>query len=179
MWINYDKKIENPKIELSFNILFTIIMTLNAFSSLCFVIAEVTYDYSSAYQVAEYINENTKENSIFITAKQSEFVTSIIPYVENDSKFYYIQSGKYYTFVTWDETITSSIDEDFGIENLREIFGENKTIYYIFCPYDMYESISDKEFLNKLQNEIELLPVFVTGKSFASSEDFIVFELQL
>lgn len=179
VWVNSDKEPKNKIIKNCLKISFIIFMLLNLISTFCFLFKEIKYDYSAAYQVADFINENTEENSIFITAKQPEFLTSIIPYIENNSKFYYLQSGEYFTFVTWDETITTNLDEDFDIEYLRKIFGENKSIYYIYIPYDMYENVDDRPFINKLLDEDYLTPVFVSNNTFLSLEEFMIYKINL
>ena len=90
-----------------------------------------------------------------------------------------MQSGEYYTFVTWDESITSDLKKSFNIEDLRKIFGENKEIYYIFTPYNMYEDVEDRDFINKLQDQNLAYPVFTSDKTFISLEEFAIYKINL
>lgn len=179
VWINANNKPHNKRVNNCIKISFIIFMTFNVMSSISFLTKEILYNYSTGYQTANYINENTKENSIFITARQPEFTTSIIPYIKNNSKFYYLQSEEYYTFITWDESITSDLKKSFNIEDLRKIFGENKEIYYIFTPYNMYEDVEDRDFINKLQDQNHAYPVFTSDKTFISLEEFVIYKINL
>lgn len=156
-----------------------IIYVLYMINSVYCVINEIKTPYSTSYQVAEYINENLPENSIFITAKQPEFSSSIIPFIKNNSKFYYLQSQKYFTYITWDDTIIKNIDDDFGIENLREIFGEGKTIYYIYSKYNVYENISDLNFIQKIISEVGFNLIFESSPESQVFENFFIFQIDL
>ena len=93
---------------------------------------EYKYNYSSSEELADYINENVEQNSIMIADRDAE-VSSVIPYIENGSKFWNIRTKQYYTYVTWNWDREREIEGEEVEKEIEEVFNQTDNLYYIYC----------------------------------------------
>lgn len=60
------------------------------------------YNYSNSHDVANYINKNINNNSVFLCTDDAS-CSSLVPYLSNDYQFVSFYSEKKFTFITWSE----------------------------------------------------------------------------
>ena len=182
-WINcYEKEnIQDEKIILQNSFLekiFIIFMIITLFFyGIIGICQEIMLDYSYGKEIAEYIDANIEEGSIFITAGAPECITSIIPYLSGNYSFYHLTTNTYISYATWDENIHSVINEDYGIDEIREIFGKQK-IYYIAC-YGNFSIENDVYVIENLTEENCLEELYSTEINSIIGEDYCIYEIDL
>ena len=115
------------------NIGWIILLVLNIFTGLLFVAKyEFNYNYSNAFELGNYINENIKENSVILNGPRAEFNSSIIPYINKDVKFYQIEGERYFSYTIWDEINKLEVNFE-DIKNLKKHFDKEDNLYYVYC----------------------------------------------
>lgn len=141
MWSAANKReiIQDKKIKKQFNyiiVMFEVMLIIISALSISNVINiyknDYKYNYSSSKELADYINENVEQNSIMIADRDAE-VSSVIPYIENGSKFWNIRTKQYYTYVTWNWDREREIEGEEVEKEIEECFKENDNLYYIHC----------------------------------------------
>lgn len=174
---NYTNKKEKSKIEKKlFEICFSIFMILNIINGVYLVTADIEGNYSTAKQVANYIEEQLPENSIMIVGSEPEFVSSIIAHTTN-TKYYYIQSNDYFSFATWDKANIENLDKEFDIQALKEKLG-TENVYYLFPLYKFSDSSNDADFVNNMQEKNILSSIFISDDVYYSYEKYCIFEIK-
>ena len=130
------------------------------------------YNYSSASELANYIDANIEEDAIFITNNDAQCST-IIGYTKNSYKFWNIRTKDYYTFVTWTWEREKDIEVEEVEKSIQETFINNDNLYYIACTYvkdELKENLIDKGELHEL---------YITKKALIGREEFTLYKLTL
>ena len=178
MWsaANKREKIQDEKLKKQFNyiiVMFEVILIIIGLLSIPIVANiyknDYKYNYSSSKELADYINENVEQNSIMLAEKDAQ-ASTIIPYIENGSKFWNIRTKQYYTYVTWNWDRERDIEGEEVEKEIEEDFDEDDNLYYIYCtkrPDDI------KEYLEK---EGKLEEVYATEPSLMD-ETYILYKI--
>lgn len=179
-WIRvYKIKKEIKKIDKKItDITLLLLLIINIIGGMVYIGYEINNNYSTAYQVGEYINNNIEDGTVMVTGNQLEFCSSIIPYVSSDIKFYYIQEDKYFTYAVWNEKNREEIGTNF-IEQLSERFDKNQKLYYIYTPLKTFPDITDKVIVNEMVEKAIFKKVFESDATFHSKETYIVYEMNI
>ena len=160
-WIRaYKPQKETNKLDKRITeIVLVALLVINIMGGILYIKEEITNNCSSAYQVGQYINENIDDNSIMITGNQVEFSSAIIPYVEKNVKFYYIQEERFFTYAEWSESNRQELNEDF-MEKVTNKFGNKQKLYYIYAT----EKVSSLIVSNfpKLENKPQIFDIGTT-----------------
>ena len=128
-----------------------IAISILSFSSALKVLkADYQYNYSSAYDMGTYIEDNIENNATIITIKDAH-CSSIIPYVDN--KFYNANTDKFYTYITWNKEREEKYSNEKILENIKSQFNNNEKLYYIRCLGQKDEFIS---YLEQMENVNQL-----------------------
>lgn len=173
LW-NRENKKNILKIDKCFrDVSIIVLMSLSVANGMIDIYKDIKYQYSSAKETANYINQNINENAILLTGNQPEFCSSIIPYTEN-RKFYYIQREDYFSFVTLDEISRKDLSLE-QFEKIRRKF-QNKDLYYVYEPYKATKS-SDKEIIMLLEKDNNIEKVYESSKSIVR-EDYIIYKVK-
>lgn len=177
-WIRaYRTQKEIKKVDKKINeIVLVALLIINIIGGIIFIYVEINNNYSSAYQVGEYINNNIEENSIMITGSQS-YCSAIIPYLSSKAKFYYIQEDKYFTYTVWNEKNKEELDANF-IEQIRDKFDETQNLYYIYARGRDWEKKEEK-ILDEMVEKGILIKVFESDEDFCAKENYIVYKMDI
>lgn len=150
----------------------SLLMILSIASGLIFAVSDLKYNYSSAKETAEFINQNLN-GEIFLTGNQPEFCTSMMPYIK-DSKFYFIQKGIYFTYATWDKYSRMDLTEEAFDDAVQKLAG--KELYYVYEPAKQ-RNATDEEMVEKLSETKRLEKVFESQKSL-TGEEYIIYKIK-
>ena len=141
-------------------------LVINVLSGAWVLYYDVMYDYSASKEVATYFNEiSENEKILLVSGNQPEFVSAILPYLNEEIKAYSLQFDDYFTFVTWDEHILYNITEE-DIENIRskesiKSLPKDTKLYYIFVPFKNRNASDTIVIANLLNNgKISLVKKF-------------------
>lgn len=174
MWTKSNDILENngnKKIITMFEIMLIIISLLSIpkIKSVC--TAEYKFNYSSAPEMAQYINENIENNAIIIADRDAE-CSSMIPYIKNNSKFWNVRTQQYYTYVTWNWDREREITGEEVEKELKENFVKEENLYYIYCTKrnDVVKPY--------LEEKGELTQLYKTNQALMD-EQFIIYKIQI
>lgn len=151
MWIQKEIP-KNNNYKKSIEILTALIFVINIIMGQRIIYQEIKNNYSSAKQIAEYINNNIEKNSIFICSDMS-VSSAVIPYI-NNYKFWNPQIQNYFTFITYDKNYTKeySIDINLWKNIIQKECCKNKKIYLLYTYNWRNENIKyleDKQIIHK------------------------------
>lgn len=185
-WINkykYNKNSEDIEKRV-FNIFWLVLVVYNIVTGILYVtIYEIQYNYSNAYQMGNYINENLNDNSIILSGPMEEFESSIIPYINKNIKLYHITGNRYFTYAIWNSNNRLDIELE-DIERLSNIFDKDVKLYYIFCNDKIY--VDDGEVA---RNEISIIKecidkgifkgLYFTDDDSVYEKNYVLYEVDL
>lgn len=179
-WVNtYEnkKKIDEMDKKIS-DIIFQVLVIANIVTGILYVtFYEIPCNYSNAYQIGNYINEEISDGSIILNGPRVEFTSSVIPYVKNDVKFYHITGNRYFSYAIWDTQNKLNIELD-DIKNLSNIFGENQKLYYIYCKNkDSYGK--EKDLIKECIEKGIFKELYSTDDASIYAENYILYEVNL
>jgi hypothetical protein len=160
----------NKKIIIMFEIILIIISAMSIPKIVKTMKNDYKYNYSSAKEMAEYIN-NLEEGSIYIADKDAQ-CSSIIPYINNNAKFWNIRTEKYYTYITWDMEREKEITVEEVEQQLKQEFTDKDNLYYIYCP------LRNDQIKLYLEENGELSELYKTEASY-TDETFILYKIDL
>lgn len=183
-WINTYKVLN---IKLNFNALqeklrrmcLIGLLMLNIAGGLVFIKAyELTGNFSNAHEMAYYVNESLENDSIILSGSHVEFISSIIPYIEHDIKFYHVPGKRYFSYAIWDNVNKSNINLQ-DIKELPIAFHNEEKMYYIFCTGKRYfhNSGEENDLINKLQKENVLEKIYCTKNESLLAENYIIYKV--
>ena len=127
---------------------------------------DMKYNYSEAKQTAKYINNNIKDNSLFIALDMPQ-TSAIIPYINKNIKFYGLDTNKYFTYVTWNYKKKYFKDKDI-LKILNTKFKNKKNIYII-------ESHINCGNYHKLTREKIMKLIYISN--YSEQDSFCIFEV--
>ena len=183
-WINTDKVL-----NISFNIstfqktirrmCLIIVLLINITGGLVYVKAfELEGKYSNAYEMAHYVNENLDNNSIVLSGSRVEFISSIIPYIKHDIKFYHVPGKRYFSYAIWDNKNKRNITLQ-DIKELPAVFHNGEKLYYIFCSGKQYylNNREENDVFDKLLKENVLEKLYCTQDESLSVENYTIYKV--
>lgn len=145
-WIYYDEnKKENSKLLI---ITLSMLILLSIPGSYKLIYEDLNKNYSSAIETSDYIKKNIKRNSTFIVLNY-DFSQLLSLYLGDDYKFYYPNSKRYQTFISWDEKSYKHMDTDMLSNFISKEKNKNGRAY-ILIP-----KISKQK--NNLSKQVEIL----------------------
>ena len=154
--------------DISLNTKFSIPLILVALLSLPYVFHsyyfEYNYNYSSAFETSNYINNTFSKDTSFLCLHDAH-CSSIIPYVSNT--FYSAKSLKSYTYVIWNR----EREQDYDLNKIKKII--EKGIYYISIKDDEEE----KEFLKGLKKDYIIKAIYNSKNSLIADEVFVIYKI--
>ena len=173
-WIKENKKVRKFDKTLM-KISLTILAIVNILNGLTHVYYEIIYNYSNAYQVGKFINDNVNEKSIIIAGAKESLSTAVIPYITKDIKFYYIQKNRFFTFSTWDNSNDKMISNNM-IEEVKNRYKNDSELYYIYY-IDDESNIVDKDIINNLEETKQIIKIFETEDYQMTDEKYILYKI--
>lgn len=171
-WIqkNEFKKVNNKAIE----ILFFVLMIINAITACLMIENEIKYPYSAAKETGKYINSeiNYDENSIFI-GSHMPLASAVIPYTSINN-FWSPQVNNIFSYVSWDEKNKEhyNVPIENIVKNIIIKYKDNEEMYFIYCyNWDEY----NLEYFVQETNAVELF----RSKTdiIRSDEKYIIYKL--
>ena len=174
VWTRDRTKEKNNILKKIYYICLKLLLLVNILNGLIFCFEELNYEYSSAKEIAEYMNKNFDKNSIILVGNQPEYCISIIAYT--DLKFYFIPRGKYYTYAVYDDINKKKLNKDF-IEEIENKFKENENLYYIYSKRKVNKKLSDKKIVKDLEKKEILVEIYESSKKVLSDEEYIIYKL--
>lgn len=165
------------------SICWVILAIINIVEGLLYISYEIENNYSNAYNIAEFINENVKDDSIILSGARVEFTSSIIPYVKKKIGFYHIQGKRYFSYAIWDNQNKIELNME-DIKNLKKIFDKDKKLYYIYCndKFDISQIIAENDENNLINECIEksiFKEIYVTDDKSICLESYVMYEVNL
>lgn len=136
-----ENKDEVNKINRMLEIALILMIVIFAIGTYVDVYQDLFKDYTAGKQMAEYIEENLPEDSVFIYA-YPDLQHLIIGYLPNDTskyRFYSITANKFVTFSTWDKGLRAVRDEEKISEAIKLLGKDNKNIYLINMDYNVFQ----------------------------------------
>ena len=150
-----------------------LLVILNISQGISSIYLDFKYDYSSAYKVANYIDENIEEGSLILTGNMPECSSSVIPYLNKNVRFYYAQTSKEFTFNHYDKSMYYKLEDDF-LDNLN--IDSNQRTYYIFSKYVTSSRDNIDEIVENLVKNGKLEIIYETYGSI-KDEDYILYKI--
>ena len=146
---------------------------------MCF---DVLCDFSNAYKIGEYINENLEDDCIIINGSKAEYTSSIIPYIKKNIKFYQISGDRYFSYAIWDDKNRKDVNlEDF--KGLQNKFDKTQKLYYIFSiekfGTDTEEEYKEADLIEKLISEEVLKELYSVYNVNEGNESYVLYEVEL
>lgn len=183
-WINTDKVL-NVKYNVSTfqkiirRMCLIVLLMINIAGGLAYLQAfELQGKYSNAYEMAHYVNENLDSNSIVLSGSRVEFISSIIPYVKHDIKFYHVPGKRYFSYAIWDNENKRNMTLQ-DIKELPTVFHNGEKLYYIFCSGKQYYLNNGKEndVFDELLKENVLEKLYSTHDESLSLENYTIYKV--
>ena len=168
------KKDVNSIEKLIKNVGIIILMVFNILTGIFYMGIDVLYNYSSAKETAEFINENIEDESIMITGNQVEFCSSIACYTEG-IKYYYIQREDFFSYVILDEVNRLNLTEEEFLKTLEKFDDENN-LYYIYSNVKVTKA-SDKKVVENMEEKGILEKIFQSKKAPLSNESYVIYRV--
>lgn len=176
-WININKQKEKNISK----ICWIILVIINIIIGLCSIIYDVKNNYSNAYEMGNFINENIEKDSIILSGQRMEFISSIIPFVENKNiKFYQIIGNRYFSYAILDDDNKKEIQLE-DIKKVLNNFDETKKIYLIYCinKSNLIESENEENTIKESIEKEILKEIYSTDKNSYTLEDYVIYEVNL
>ena len=167
-----NKKNDISKLErylLEYSII--ILLVLNIFNAEIWCFDEISNNYSSSKETAQFIEESIPEDSILISGNYPEICSSIMVYTDK-VKFYNIKFDDYYSFVTWDSKIKIKLSNNF-LDDIKSKFVDCENLYYITNEYNKKETTAIKKYIDS-GNLIEL---FKSKKAIDEEEVYTIYKI--
>ena len=176
---NKNKGIENVVREVLWGILIITNVLSGIINVLCF---DVWCDFSNAYKIGEYINENLEDDCIIINGSKAEYTSSVIPYIKKNIKFYQISGDRYFSYAIWDDKNRKDVNlEDF--KGLQNKFDKNQKLYYIFSiekfGTNTEEEYKEADLIEKLISEDVLKELYSVNNVNEGDESYVLYEVEL
>lgn len=155
------------------------LLMINIAGGLAYIKAfELQGKYSNAYEMAHYVNENLDNNSIVLSGSRVEFISSIIPYIKHDIKFYHVPGKRYFSYAIWDNENKRNITLQ-DIKELPTVFHNGEKLYYIFCSGKQYYLNNGKEndVFDELLKENVLEKLYSTHDESLSVENYTIYKV--
>lgn len=166
LWIQTEEP-KQKKVNLIIEFICMILFVFSIIFGIIIVNIEIKYNYSSAKETAEYINEKI-DNGIFICADMP-CSSAVIPYV-NKNIFWSPSLQNYFSYTTWNEQCNT----DYTIDDLKELikknFNKNQKLYLLYS-YNWKDEI-----ITELEDEKCIETKFVSSP--ALEEQYIIFEIK-
>ena len=181
-WINYyntNKKEENiffEKVNTIVKIGCAVALVINAMLGITEINYDIKDNYSNAKEAAQYINNNTEDETVFV-CMDSSTSSAIIPYTKN-KKFWNPVSEKFFTYITWDNSSTTNYSTDEIIKKVENNFNKQDNLYLI----ENDELVNNEaENIKKLQqrNIISEELHNTKGNSIVKGESFTIYKINL
>lgn len=156
-----------------------VLLMINIAGGLAFIERfELQGKYSNAYEMAHYVNENLDNNSIVLSGSRVEFISSIIPYMKHDIKFYHVPGKRYFSYAIWDNENKRNITLQ-DIKELPAVFHNGEKLYYIFCSGKQYYLNNGKEndVFDELLKENVLEKLYSTHDESLSVENYTIYKV--
>ncbi len=186
-WISVYKENANSKVSHKplIDKLFVTLAILNIICCVLFIINTFAQDYnlSQAYDMGDYINHNTPSNSVILCGPHTEFVSSVIPYVSGDARFYHTTTGKELSYTSFDDENKIKLKEE-DILKLKDLYDENDSIYYLYCngKKDFSENIAESDEIELINEFIEkgiFKEIYTTEKKAYTFETYTLYKVSL
>ena len=141
---------------------------------------ELPKNFSNGYDMARYANDNLHNNSIVLCGSHVEFISSIIPYIKRDIRFYQLPGKRYFSYTIWDHVNKNNISLQ-DIKELPVAFHNGEKLYYIFCTGKSYYygGNEEKSLIDKLQKDNILKKLYNTNNTSIISENFVIYEVNV
>ena len=141
-------------------------------------IYDVVVDYSTAYKVAYYINENVSKDSVIIALDDSK-VAAILPYAENYN-FWSIFQEEYFKFSIWNRIWNRDIKEiDVFKDKIKRNFEEDSSLYLINSNSCTQYQIDYNKILEKLEKDQLIKKVYKTNSAkVMQDENYNVYKIE-
>ena len=183
-WINTDKVLNikfnvNKAQKTIRRMCLIVLLMINIAGGLAYLKAfELQGKYSNAYEMAHYVNENLDNNSIVLSGSRVEYISSIIPYIKHDIKFYHVPGKRYFSYAIWDNENKRNITLQ-DIKELPTVFHNGEKLYYIFCSGKQYYRNDSKEnaVIDKLLKENVLEKLYCTHDESLSVENYTIYKV--
>jgi hypothetical protein len=173
-WTRQNKKDTNELDEKFLKISIILLLILNIINGIIFISLDIKYNYSSAKQTADFIDQNIEEESVMITGSQAEFCSSIMAHTDK-VKFYYIQRKDYFTYAVLDSTSRLGLlPEDFY--DVLDEFDDSDNLYYVYTPTKV-SFFNDKKTIDELVENGRLEKIFESDKAFEKNEEYIIYKI--
>ena len=170
LWISYDQKHIFKTTTKLFTISAIIIFGINGLTSYKLIKNDLLYPYSASKDTAHFINENIKENSIFICTDDCG-ATSIIPHLTKNMTFIWPVTNTEFTFIIRNEARRKEITT----ENLRSSINT-----YLLSSHDVYIlhvlGAYDKE-IKELENIENINKVYYQDNAFNYYENYQILKV--
>ena len=157
------------------------LVLFNIISGLLFLkFYELPCNYSNAHEMANYINKQLHDNSVILGGSHVEYLSSIIPFVEKDIKFYSVPGERFFTYAIWNNT--NQIDVNYEeIKKLPLTFHNNEKLYYIFCPgKSFYYNVTQEiKLIDKMTEKKIFKKLYCTDDVSIASEYYTIYEVRL
>ena len=179
-WTNIFK--ENKKLKdidkITSNILLLDLVIINIIGGVIFILlCDVTYNYSNAYEMGNYINYNLDDGSIILNGTRVEMTSSIIPYIKKNIRFYHVAGNRFFTYTIWDKQNNEDIKIE-DIKNLLNIFDTKQKLYYMYNMRNI-DSYGERTVIEKCVNRGIFKELFFTNNQSICDENFIIYEVNL
>jgi len=175
-WImKYKYRIKKNKFDKGAIFILIILMISNIFSVIYISFLEYYYNYSSAKEVAEYIEENIEEDSIIINGDLPEICTSIMVYSDK-VKFYNVQIEDYFSYIVWNNDIRKELKANF-LDDVIYKYKEVDKLYYIYPKYKVFKK-NDKKIIMQLEKEGRIKKIFVSNDAIDEEETYILYKIE-
>ena len=144
------------------------------------VLYALPYNYSNAHDMASYINIQLHDDSVILGGSHVEFLSSIIPYIERDIKFYHVPGKRFFSYAIWDNLNTIDIECN-DIQKLPKTFCYKRKLYYVFCSGKghYFDVTREKKLIDKMIEKKVFKKLYCTNNVSISSENYTIFEVNL
>ena len=156
-----------------------VLLMINITGGLIYIEAfELSGKFSNAYEMAHYINEKLDNNSIILSGSHVEFISSIIPYIEHDIKFYHVPGKRYFSYAIWDNENKRNINLQ-DLKELPAVFHNGEKIYYIFCSGKRFylNNSEENNVIDELVKENVLEKLYCTHNESLSVENYTIYKV--
>lgn len=169
IWIAHYKE-ENFKENLVLDIILIIISLSTTIYSYKMINCDLSNNYSSSKEMAQFINSNIEEGAVIITTEDYT-ASSIIPYCK-EYKFYSPQRKGIFTYVIWDSERTTGVSYD-EFKNIIKQLQSHSKVYIVTSKINLSNVIEELE----KQNEISL--IFSSSQSMRSDEIYNFYQTNI
>lgn len=166
-----ERKSRNPNLRIGWLLILT--------SLICFVqykeiYKDVAYNYSDAYNTAEYIQEYVEEDEIVLGSKEPA-IQAIIPFLSK-RMIWSISSGQQITFNTWKDDDENTKTYDDLCDWAKHCFPNAGHMYVVYSTEYEKHSYEEMEGIAPYLTN-EMLVYETTGKSVC--EEYLIFKIPI